>query len=1054
MTTFLFGRPGSGKTTYIIDEIKSSVEKRQRTYLLVPEQQVYTSECMLADLPASSALCFEVVSFSRLCQLVFAKFGGLTDSPASSGVRHLVMWQSLRELSGSLSQYKSVKADSQLTSMMLSAIDELKANSITPEMCEDAADRCDNKILSEKLGDIAAIYTAFSANISNRVGEFAIAAETKLPRLISLLSEHNFFDGARVFIDSFTSFTAEEFKVIEQIMRQADDTCISFTYERGCREPHTETLENTVKKLTRFAKDEHIEYRDVTLTDISDSKAVEIDMLGRCLWDFSVTKSNAPEIPEKDRGHIEMYSCQNEYEETWLAALNILKAHRGGVKYSEMALIMRDCESKKGIVEAVFEQMGIPYFYSEKTDLSSTAVARLVSSALRCISHNFSLSDVMTLLKTGLLGVDAHDADLFEDYCYTWSINGKQFASDVWSMNPDGYTVDMSDRGREILESANKVRSIIIPPLLELKRNISIAKGDTVENCRAIYAYLEKIGLSENLSSMAELALISGNIKEAGETLRLYDFLVSSLTEICTVMSDTSTTAEELACAIEIMFKHTDIGSVPAVNDYVTVGEAATLRVENIKVALLLGLCDGEFPANYSDSGILCESDKAELDKLGLPLSSHEDNVISDELFFVYRSMTKPSDRLILSTHKSNISGKATNPSSAWNRALLIFPYITVKNFDLYRIKNIKAKEELNTDVAEDNGSVTTIDPLYVRMLFGDKLYLSQSKLSSYALCPYQYWSKYVLKLREQNVSDINYADSGTMIHYVLEKLLREIKRPDGSLESLDDTRVAALVDRFFCEYISGINCPLPPSIMHSFSRLRDMSFVMSRGVLDEFDNSDFRILAFEKNISSRGADSLKPIELKINELDNSPTVSLGGKVDRIDFYDGSDGKYVRVVDYKSGTHKYSYDKLSTGEDLQLPAYLFTATLEQNKGIFNSDREIIPASALYMFADESGGSMSLSRSGFILGEQEILRAASANMDKKVLAGISENDDGSIKGGAAVTRDDIKEINEILENTLVSTARSLYSGKISRTPSEKSCKYCPVSASCPVAFKER
>ena len=109
MLTLLLGRSGSGKTTYILNEIEKCVREGERTYLLVPEQQVYISECMLADLPPSSALCFEVVSFSRLAEMVFAKYGGLTDRTAGSGARSLIMWQTLRELSGALKQYKGIR---------------------------------------------------------------------------------------------------------------------------------------------------------------------------------------------------------------------------------------------------------------------------------------------------------------------------------------------------------------------------------------------------------------------------------------------------------------------------------------------------------------------------------------------------------------------------------------------------------------------------------------------------------------------------------------------------------------------------------------------------------------------------------------------------------------------------------------------------------------------------------------------------------------------------------------------------------------------------------
>ena len=85
MLKFLLGRSGSGKTKYILTEIEKRVKAGERTYLLVPKQQVYISECMLADLPPSSALCFEVISFSRLCELVFSRSGDLYNELFESG---------------------------------------------------------------------------------------------------------------------------------------------------------------------------------------------------------------------------------------------------------------------------------------------------------------------------------------------------------------------------------------------------------------------------------------------------------------------------------------------------------------------------------------------------------------------------------------------------------------------------------------------------------------------------------------------------------------------------------------------------------------------------------------------------------------------------------------------------------------------------------------------------------------------------------------------------------------------------------------------------------
>ncbi len=1073
MLKFIMGRSGSGKTSYVIDKIRESVDEKKQTYLLVPEQQAFISESMLADLPPSSALCFEVVSFSRLCNKIFAKYGGLTDSAASGGVRSLVMWQNLREVSPMLREYGGVKTDLSLCSMMLSTADELRASGITAEECEKAAEECEDEALSRKLHDVALVYANYDRALAALAGEGALAAENKLPRMLKLLREHDFFKGSRVFVDSFTSFTGEEHAILHEIAKQADELSITLCRDKETKNmPHTVGIDETYIKLYKFAKDSGIETETVTGDSLKGERRPALRELERGLWNFSLTKDTIPSLPESELDAIEAYTCKNEFDEINLAALKILEAYRGGTKFSEMALIFRDAESRKGLIEAVFEKMGIPFFISERTDLSSTAVARLLFSALRCVVYNFRSQDVITLLKTGLCGVDPADADLFEDYCYTWSISGNKFLEDAWSMNPDGYSAGKpSDRGRRILLAANRTRKKLIPPLVTLKNKFAVAKGDTLSNCRAIYEYLLEIGLSRALGDLAELDVATGDLRSAGESLRIYDAIVTAISETCAVLQDTSTTPEELSYALEIMLRGSDVGSVPAVGEYVTVGSAPTLRVENVKLAIVMGLCEGEFPRSYSDSGIFTENDKKTMaDLLNLSLSSREKRISSDELFFVYRAMTRPSDKLILTTCSSKIGGGSGTPSTAWNRFRFLFPAIEPVSFDFDLVKKIseairEKNDEAVTDeklleavfadekTTADNGD-EIIDPNLVKTVFANNtLYLSQTKISTFASCPYRYWCKYVLALREKKVSRVSYDSSGTLVHYVLEKLIGDIKNSDGSLSQPDDETVVRLVNGYVNDYIASIGCPLPPSMMYTFSRLRDLALVMAKSVIDEFASSDFKILAQELLISERGEGALKPIEIKINEDEDSPKIILGGVIDRVDYFDGEDRRFIRIVDYKTGSHPFDIAGIESGEDVQLPAYLFTATQDENRDVIGGDKEVFPASAIFLSANESGGNISPERSGFILNDADLFRAASHDLDKKILAGIEvDKETGEATRGNAVSEDAIKDIDKSLRSSIATTGRSIFEGKAPRTPSSTACKYCFLRSSCPVAAK--
>jgi ATP-dependent helicase/nuclease subunit B len=303
-------------------------------------------------------------------------------------------------------------------------------------------------------------------------------------------------------------------------------------------------------------------------------------------------------------------------------------------------------------------------------------------------------------------------------------------------------------------------------------------------------------------------------------------------------------------------------------------------------------------------------------------------------------------------------------------------------------------------------------------------------------------------------VAAISYDNAGTLIHYVLEHFVAETKEQDGRLRSLTDEETISLVNKLTDRYIKEIGCALPPAMMYSFSRLRDLALMMVKSIVDEFAASNFRIHAQEQRISDRREGALRPIEIPVTEEKDAPVVVLGGIIDRIDRYDAEDRTYLRIVDYKTGSHVYDVSKVSDGQDLQLPAYLFTAALEANRSRFDTDKELFPASALFLSANEDGGEIKPERSGFILRDMDVLQAASADLDKSVLAGIYLNKDGEIKGKAAVSEEEIGTIKQTLHDSIASTAKSIYSGRAPRTPSESACKFCFLKGSCPVAHKSR
>ena len=70
----IYGRAGTGKSEFILKEIKEELEKNltQKIYIIVPEQFSYATEKRLLEtLDSGSSIKAEVISFKRLAHRIF-----------------------------------------------------------------------------------------------------------------------------------------------------------------------------------------------------------------------------------------------------------------------------------------------------------------------------------------------------------------------------------------------------------------------------------------------------------------------------------------------------------------------------------------------------------------------------------------------------------------------------------------------------------------------------------------------------------------------------------------------------------------------------------------------------------------------------------------------------------------------------------------------------------------------------------------------------------------------------------------------------------------------
>lgn len=247
-----------------------------------------------------------------------------------------------------------------------------------------------------------------------------------------------------------------------------------------------------------------------------------------------------------------------------------------------------------------------------------------------------------------------------------------------------------------------------------------------------------------------------------------------------------------------------------------------------------------------------------------LPLVKHDttgqDVAEDDERRLLYVAMTRAKRSLVLSSAIENIDGKEQNSS----RFLIDFSST---------LNEIDAQKDV-----QDFSPVSALTPLAPPKIDSSILLetltergLSPTALNNYLKSPWEYLYRNVLRIPQMKSTELQF---GTAVHGVLDEVVRTQK--------FDTTTIKKLLDgEFHKEALSEME----------FSRLHERALVGITVYLEHLQQT--------KTDSSQTEFHLEAT-LETGMVDY-PRVKLNGNLDRVDF---SDGKIVRVIDYKTGKPK------------------------------------------------------------------------------------------------------------------------------------------------------
>ena len=1001
MLRIIYGAAGTGKSSSLMREIKDGAGSGARYILLVPEQYSHEAERELCAVCGDGlSLYGEVLSFTGLAREVSGAVGGGAREYLDKGGRLLCMSLAVEGVYARLRAYSSARSRAELQSMLLGAVTELKTACVTSEQLAEASEAASGA-LADKLYDLSLITEAYDAVAENGAAD----PTDRMSLLAQEIEDSRCFEGYHIYIDGFTDFTAQERRVLDAMMICGAELTVCLSCDDLSSGSEIFALSRkTARQLMRYARDNGIEVR-TELWRGESTKNPDLAYYADNMFTYT-----APD-DERKTDRIRAYATRSVEEECEFAASEALRLARDeGCRWRDIAVCAKGFDDYRLGLEQAFAAYGVPIYTARRADMLSKPLPTLISAAYETILGGWEAEDVFEYLRTGYAGLDDNECDELESYVFLWQLHGSAWTKpEPWSLHPGGYGKKPDEKSEARLKHINELRETAAEPLRRFAKNAGKAQT-AIEQARALAGLLEELGLAEKLSDRAKALADSGRGAEAQETAQLWDIICTALEQCAAVLGDTAADAEYFKSLFMLMLSQYDIGTIPASLDCVTAGEMDRMRRRSIKHLIVIGATEDRIPGTGGDSGIFSADERLRLSELGIDIGGGLDDEMWRSFSDIYNCLTLPSEGLIFCRCEIGESGEKTRSAFVVNRAKALFG-IDETRFDVSRARLGAAAPALLCAAQSFSGGGTIsasaakyfsehepekmqklkranergrgkLSKRSVKALYGDRLYLSSSRIDKFSSCRFLYFMRYALKAQPHEPARFSAPEVGTFVHRILERVLSEAHER-GGIKLMSDDEIIELTDKYVAEYVSTeLNDFREHSarFKHLFRRISADARSIVLDSVAELRRSDFEPLSFELDLSKET--KIPPVEIG-SEADQ---LVLTGVIDRVDGW-LHDGKiYLRVMDYKTGRKKFNLSDVLYGMNLQMMLYLF-ALGKYGDRLYG--REVVPAGVLYVPARDSVLSIegnesdadiakkrtgALRRSGFILNDPDVIAA--------------------------------------------------------------------------------
>lgn len=1068
MITFVMGRSGCGKTEYLMDRLPALAGAHQQVRFLVPEQSSMALERRIGGMGLANV---QVVSFRRLCNEVFRRFGGVAGSYMSKTRKTALIYRVLQEQRKNLVYYRSSRPSMGFVARLADAFSELERSGLEKQAALAALAKGNRLDWQEKYKDLFLLYHAYRAALD----EENRSAEEDLAVAIRIAEEKGFFKGSALIADGFFGFTGRQRELLGVAFGQSEAVYCSLLLDPADPALMFRPVRNELAALKRLATARGAKIVEETIAGGSkrlaheDLKHLEAELLSE----------RSPKQIKSE--HVRLMVGKNIREELSMVAVDIArKVREEKLRYRDFALVAGSLEEYGAVAESVFAKYEVPLFVDQGRASLGKPLFAFVQSALRMIAPEryFRREDLLAFLKTGLCGEAPDLIGRLENYCEVWQISGERLVRDAdWTQNPFGMK-KADEESEALLAELNGLRRRVREPLLRFRDRAKVGSGAAL--AEAIYGLLCDFKVEQQILRIADtLQQQSESGENAWETqqnrrltqeyLKVYGMMADILDDIWLVFGDAPLSTRALEELIGLCGEEAALNVTPPTMDAVTIGEVSHSRHDGVKYLYVVGATRDLLPMPVSDSGLIGDRERRllEAEQLCCDATVHQKSLQGRHHF--YAAVFSAREEITFSYSAFTLKGEKKTPSAYVDRLCKLCKLKPIHSADMelydFAVTRDGAREitgwvpdfkteilsELNETPLHRQDPEDRLTAAVVQSLFGKRMQLSYSQIRTFRQCPFQYFMKKTLKIEAVKPVTFDVANIGTFVHYGLEKLVDSIIADKYDYDKYNSAEIqrygAELAEEYLQNTLRDIN--RTNQFQSLYRRMTALFCMVAENVVGELRDGQYRPLGTEVALSG------KPIPLS-----NGCAVDLNGSIDRVDLYETAGKTYVKVTDYKTGNTVFDPTGITNQTGVQLPIYLYS--MLRSGTVKNPEAAV----GCYMLAQAPQWKEPISaaeldqklqayyrRGGIITSDQAALDGLDDQRGSRYFK-LRYNSDEKLYSNAKVYEPKlIQEMIDHMETVIKETAEEIYGGVTSVSPlidpsaQKQVCAFCDYRGVC-------